>query len=180
MHFFWNKNTCRISWSNNNNKRDGLFVWELAYVHLNVNVKFTTPCEVKSVNASIFLSLSFSVIYLFPSCVREETLSQVNSLKVMMTFQRKQSPYASTWILEKQTTNVMHDCTWQADMVGKFSCVVCSFWNYANLRRISRREGQTLFVIEPLGERASKNAAQHRTRQMLNKWKFVYFWEVYK
>ena len=93
-----------------------------------------------------YVSLSLFFCYLFfPLCIREETSSQVNSLKAMMTFQRKQSPYALTWILEKQTTNVMHDCTWQADMVGKFSCVVCGFWNYANLQRISRREGQTLF-----------------------------------
>ena len=76
----------------------------------------------------MYVSLSLFFCYLFFSLrIQEEALSLVNALKAVMTFQRKQSPYALTWILKKQTTNVMHDCTWQADMVGKFSCVVCSF-----------------------------------------------------
>ena len=158
MRFSRNKiKTCRISGSNNNNKRDRFFVWELAYLRTWILMWNLQLCVRSKTWMRVCFPLSFSVIYFFSLRIREQTLSLVNSLKAMTTFQRKQSPYALTWILEKQTTNVMHDCTWQADMVGKFSSVVCGFWDYANLQRISRHEGQMLLCCWA-ARWASKNA----------------------
>ena len=149
------KKTCRISWSNNKNKRDEVFCLRTCICALGqceiYNSVWGQERECENVSLSVFLLFIFSF-----RCVSEKRrLSQINSLKAMMTFQRTQSPYALTWISEKQTTNVMHDCTWQADMVGKFSCVVCDFEVMQICGESAAVKIKTLFCCwEPLGERA--------------------------
>ena len=44
-------------------------------------------------------------------------------------------------------------------MVGKFSCVVCGFQIMQICGESAAVKVKCFFVVEPLGERASKNAA---------------------